>query len=494
MLPEMGSASAFSLALGTAALCAAMLHCGLHAVRGAGRGREHFWLIVAALGVVEFSVGNALAYSAQTAEEALYAQSLTLLCCGPLLIGFLRFTALFMERNLLWIEIPAGAAALFTTGVALAAPHWFFAGEGRMKTIGWLGLDYRVVDLTPLAGLIFIPFMVAFATVLTCFWQDRHRFAHPNVVVGSVAVWMATALNDIAVGYHLYSAPNLLQLGYLVFLWCFTVQLVRRFVDSLDHLEANAEELQHLVDERTAELRDKDLQVAHGARMATVGTLAAGLAREIQEPLGHVMRRVDDVAHEFAGSGPQPELDPSLQEARKGIERIRSIVSELLHVARRETGDFGPVDLNRVAEELLPIVRHEARGRTRLETRLGEIPPVEGDERLLGQVLLNLLLNAIHAIPPGAEQEHRVTVATSWRDGEVHLAVEDTGCGIPEELRHHVFEPFFTTREPGQGVGLGLSVTRQLVEHHRGQIDVMSEGRGSTFRITLPALDAEATS
>ncbi|MAE95935.1 MAG: hypothetical protein CL910_14860 [Deltaproteobacteria bacterium] len=483
----MDPASVISAALGVAALCAALLHCGLHQL--SGRGREHFWLAVAALGVVQLSVGYSMAYAAESVEEAHYAQTLCLVCCTPLLIGFLRFTALFTGRRLLWIEIPAGVSALVATGITLVAPGLMFGEQLVEARVEWLGHRHVGTEMTILAGVSFVPFFIAFAVVVGIFWIDRRLFLYPRIMVASALLWMGTALSDTLVGFGVYSAPYLLVAGYLVFLMAFTVELVRRYVDSLDRLEESAEELQHVVDERTAALREKDLQVAHGSRMATLGTLAAGLAEEIQEPLGEVMRRIDDVALHFAEPDATAMLDERIGEARRGIERIREIVSRLLHVARQEGGEFGRVDLNRVVEELLLIVRHEARDRARLTTELGEIPEVEGDERLLGQILLNLVLNALHSVPVGREDENQVTVSTGIRDDRVQLIVRDTGNGIPEELRAHVFEPFFTTREPGEGMGLGLPVTRQLVEQHRGSIELSSDERGTTFRVELPALD-----
>lgn len=485
----MDLASVSYAVLGVAALCTALLHCGLHWV--GQRGREHFWLAVAALGVVQLAVGCAMTYAAQSIEEAHYALTLSLLCCAPLIIGLLRFTSLFTGRRLIWFEVPGGCAALLSTGVALLAPELMFRDETIATSVPWLDLHYVTTELTPFARASFAPFFLAFAAMFRVFWLERRLFVNPKAAVGCAALWLATALNDTLVGFGVLQAPYLLTIGFLVFLGYLTVELVRRYVDSLDRLEASAEELQHLVDERTAALREKDLQVSHGARMATLGTLAAGLAGEIQLPLGEVMRRVDDVARHFVEPGAAAMLDEQIGEARRGIERIRAIVSELLRVARREGGDFGRVDLNRVVEEFLPIVRHKARDRARLETSLEPIPEIEGDEGLLGQILLDLVLNALHAMPPGRADENRVTVSTRVCDDRIHLTVQDTGCGIPEELHPHVFEPFFTTQEPGQGMGLGLHVTRQLVEQHRGNIVFSSDEHGTTFRVDFPKLAPE---
>ncbi len=490
MQAAMGPASVVSIALGVAALCAALLNFGLH--RLGRRSRDHFWLAVAALGIVQLAVGNALAYDAQTLAAAQRAQLVSLGCCPPLVIGFLRFTSLFADVRIRWLEIPAAVFSVLFVAVALARPDLVFAGELVHARVPALGLDFVESRLSPLASVMFGPFLLIFVVVIVLFWKRRRHLEQPALLVGSAVLWLVAATHDVAIGMGAYRGPYLVVAGYVLFLLAFTFFLVRRFVDSLGTLEASADELRRLVDERTEDLRQKDLQVAHGARMATVGTLAAGLAHEIQDPLSEVNQQLDGVASRFGEEGERTAFDTGLADAREAVDRIRSIVSELLHVARRDAGQLGPVDLNQVVEGVLPIVGHEARGRAVLETSLAPLPPIEGDERLLGQVVLNLVLNALHAVPLANASQHRVVVETTATDSGVRLSVSDTGPGIPEEVRAHVFEPFFTTKPPGEGSGLGLTVTRQLVERHRGRIDMESSPSGTTFHVELPALGVSA--
>ncbi len=490
MQRAMGALSVLSAAMGVVSLCAALLHLGLDRVSGR---REHLWLGVAALGIVQLAIGNAMAYEADTAAAALRAQALALTCAAPVVIGFLRFTSHVTGARILPLELFCGTLVTGATVGVLIAPELFFAEPVQVTRIDALGVEFVRVQMTAWTTLLLPPLLANYVIVTCLFWKHRNQFEDPLWIVGSVGVWTLTTLNDTAVGFGLYDGPFLVVFGYLFFLSTFTVLLVRRFVGSLDRMEATNEELQRVVDERTLDLRNKDLQVAHGARMATVGTLSAGLAREIQQPLREVSARIDDVAHDFGLLGSSGEIEARVADARAGIERIRSIVSELLHVARRDGGEFGAVNLNRVIENVLPIVRHEARDRTRLTTELGDIPTVEGDERLLGQILLNLVLNAIQAIPEdGTADAHHVVVGTEAALPNVRLVVQDTGPGIPDEVRDHVFEPFFSTKSPSEAVGLGLAVTRQLVERHRGTIAIESSPKGTRLVVELPSSDEVA--
>ncbi|MCP5066280.1 MAG: hypothetical protein GY946_06895 [bacterium] len=488
MQQTMGSASVISISLGVAALCAALLNLGLH--RLGRRSREHFWLAVAALGIVQLAVGNALVYSAETLVEAEAAQVVSLVACVPLIIGFLRFVSLFLGIRIRWLEIPAGLFSAAIVATALLRPELLFTGEIVQARIPALGLDFIESRLTTLAGILLLPFLSIFLAVIVLFWRNRRTMEQPGLLIGSAVLWLVTATNDSLVGIGVYRAPYLMATGYVLFLLAFTFFLVRRFVDGLDALEADSDDLRLLVEERTEKLRQKDMQVAHGARMATVGTLAAGLAKEIQLPLEDATDRLDSAASRFEQPAEREAFEASLMNAREGVDQIRTIVTRLLHVARRDTGRQGPVDLNQVIEEVLPIVGHEARGRAVLDTSLGHLPTVQGDERLLGQIVLNLVLNALHATPEEDTRGHRVEISTRTTPGGARIVVSDTGPGIPEELQNRVFEPFFTTRPPGEGSGLGLTVTRQIVERHRGQIEFQSSPQGTTFIVDLPASDA----
>jgi signal transduction histidine kinase len=298
------------------------------------------------------------------------------------------------------------------------------------------------------------------------------------------------ATNDMAVTLHLYSGVYLLGLGYSAFLVAFSGILMRRFVRQSEDVERWAETLQRLVDERTAELREKEIQLADGQRLATLSTLAASCAHELNNPAAYVTSSLNRLAEIWKRGAPEKpdaaeEAEELLSECREGVERIRAIVGELLSLARRSDGERERVDLVAVVDGALPVARSEARFRAEIVTELGPVPPVLGDSRLLGQMVLHLVMNAIQAAASGRSPLPRVGVTTSFEDGSIWLVVRDNGPGIPEELRPRLFDPF--RRVSGDRVGFGLAVTHQIVTSHGGRLDVESGEGGTTMVVELPA-------
>ena len=250
-------------------------------------------------------------------------------------------------------------------------------------------------------------------------------------------------------------------------------------------------------------------QLIFAGRMAAVGTLAAGVAHEINNPLAYIVANIDFARHQMttvasrlsrssAGGGPAHALDESgeaLTEARQGAERVRNIVRDLRVFARGDEEQSGPVSVRRVLDSSINIAWNEIRHRARLVKDYGDTPMVEGNESRLGQVFLNLLLNAAHAIPEGETErnEIRVTTRTDTR-GRAVVEVRDTGMGIPAEIRERIFDPFFTTKPASEGTGLGLWICSGILNALGGEVRVDSEiGRGSTFRVTMPAAVMETS-
>ncbi len=230
-------------------------------------------------------------------------------------------------------------------------------------------------------------------------------------------------------------------------------------------------------------------------RMASVGTLAAGVAHEINNPLSYV---VANLAHLEAGAGKifsEEELADracALSEAREGAERVRTIVRDLKAFSRTSEEKGSSVDVRRTLESSTKLAWNEVRHRARLVREYGEIEPVLANEGQLGQVFLNLLINAAQALPDGQADQHEIHAKTYMRGEKVVVEISDTGPGIPAHVLPRIFDPFFTTKPIGAGTGLGLSICHGIVTSVGGEIEVDSViGRGSTFRVVLPA-DAEA--
>ena len=232
-------------------------------------------------------------------------------------------------------------------------------------------------------------------------------------------------------------------------------------------------------------------------RMASVGSLAAGVAHEINNPLAFVLANLDFAARqldELAASGvPEPkltELRSVVSDAREGADRVRSIVRDLKSFSRSDDPKPGPVDLHRVLDSCCSMAWNEIRHRARLEKAYHRgLPHALGTESRLSQVFLNLLVNAAQAIAEGAASANTIRVATRvLEDGRLGVSISDTGPGMPPEVQGHIFEPFFTTKPVGVGTGLGLSICHGIVQELGGEIRLESApGKGTTFLVVLPA-------
>jgi signal transduction histidine kinase len=227
-------------------------------------------------------------------------------------------------------------------------------------------------------------------------------------------------------------------------------------------------------------------QLRHADRLATIGQLAAGVTHEINEPLAGILGLAQLIAN-----------DPDLPEqAQRDNQRIidsalyaREIVRKLMLFARQTPPSFTSIDVNEVVREGLFFLENRcAKEGIRLRRSLEEsLPAVQGDPGQLTQALVNLVVNSIHATPQGG----LIEVSTRRNDGQIVLAVSDTGSGMAEEILTQVFVPFFTTKDIDKGTGLGLAVVSGIVEAHHGTIEVSSEvGRGTLFTIRLPPASA----
>src|SRR5215471_1892152 len=250
-------------------------------------------------------------------------------------------------------------------------------------------------------------------------------------------------------------------------------------------------------------------------RMASLGTLAAGIAHEINNPLTYVIANLQlleeempRLLREYVGpsddkSGPAPssvhrfgELSARLHDALEGAERIRGIVLHVKTFSRAGDEHRTYVDVRSILDSSIKVVFSEIRQRARLVKEYGHTPLVLANPGQLGQVFLNLLLNAAHAIDGEDPQRNTIRVTTrTATNGQVLVEISDTGRGIPPEVQPRIFDPFFTTKPVGVGSGLGLSIRYGIVSSLKGTISLDSDvGRGTTLRILLPASESGAIS
>jgi signal transduction histidine kinase len=254
-------------------------------------------------------------------------------------------------------------------------------------------------------------------------------------------------------------------------------------------IDTIAREVGLIVERREAAVYQSALQaqLRHADRLATIGQLAAGVAHELNEPLGSIL-----------GFAQLMQKGPALPEgAAKDAERIvkaslhaREVIHKLLVFSRQTTPVKTRVDLNRIVEEGLYFLESRcAKAGITLVSRLSpDLPPIYADASQMHQVLINLVVNGIQAMSEGGT----LTIATRAAAGSVWLGVQDTGVGMNDEVKEKIYTPFFTTKDIDQGTGLGLAVVHGIVASHGGTIHVESSpGRGARFEVQLPAAESD---
>jgi signal transduction histidine kinase len=297
--------------------------------------------------------------------------------------------------------------------------------------------------------------------------------------------------------------------------------------------------LEHGISERTAELEQKNLlleaeiesrhklefQLLQAKKLEAVGQLAAGIAHEINTPIQFVSSNLgflddaftafdalmstlqlktaehplstaafEEILEENDWSYLAKELPEAIHQSREGLNRVSSIVRAMKEFSHPGGREFAPVDINNIINVTVTVARNEWKYGSEVRLNLDRaLPAIPGLANEIGQALLNLLVNAAHAItdklgktPEGGKG--RITIATSHDDQWVNISIADTGCGIPEAILDRIFDPFFTTKEVGKGTGQGLAIAYDVVTHkHGGNLSVQSRlGEGTTFTIKLP--------
>ena len=242
--------------------------------------------------------------------------------------------------------------------------------------------------------------------------------------------------------------------------------------------------------------KQTEMQLMLADRMASVGTLAAGVAHEINNPLAAVIANLDMAEHDVIELGKHTVLPPDLVEeihdARMSADRVREIVRDLKVFSRAQEDRRGAVDVEKVLESTLRMAQNEIRHRAKVEKIYASVPRVDANEGRLGQVFLNLIVNAVQAIPEGNYEKNKIKIVTSVDHGEVLVSISDTGTGIPPDVQRRLFTPFYTTKPAGVGTGLGLAISHRIISGLGGNLDFVTEvNKGTTFRVRLPIASAQ---
>ncbi len=257
--------------------------------------------------------------------------------------------------------------------------------------------------------------------------------------------------------------------------------------------------LEQKIEERTKQLKEAQIQIVQSAKMAAVGQLGAGIAHELNNPLGGILGYAQFILEKFRkpdfGVNDFKACQRYLESIEREAARCKRIVENLLKFSRRPVAAKPePLDMVRTIEETLSIVGHQLKLKNIKVIR--DLKPnlvsVMGIVNQLQQVFTNLILNAQQAMPDGGELRitaENIIDETSQKPNGIKVEFADTGCGISKEDLPRIFEPFFTTKQKEKGTGLGLAVSYQIIQEHKGNITVESEvGKGTVFTITLPAV------
>jgi len=283
-------------------------------------------------------------------------------------------------------------------------------------------------------------------------------------------------------------------------------KMIESLKQSRDEIEEYNRNLEEKIIERTHQLEEAQAQLIQSEKLSGIGQLAAGVAHELNNPLGGILGYAQFTLEKLAKNVPEKTTTKEISSYIRYISdietqarRCKTIVQNLLRFSRSSQSiDFEETDLNKAIEETISFVEHQLRlNQMTLEVNLDrQLPPVQANVGQLQQVFTNLLINAMHASEPNTSIEivSRYSPALGEFGGAVELQFTDHGCGIKEENLKKIFEPFFTTKEIGKGTGLGLSVSYGIIKAHQGEISVQSvPGQGTTFTIVLPVQNSPVT-
>ena len=284
----------------------------------------------------------------------------------------------------------------------------------------------------------------------------------------------------------------------------------------LDKTLTRNTELEEWVADELRKNREKDVLLLQKDKLASIGQLAAGVAHEINNPMGFIMSNMNTLK-DYTDSISKyckllssmlekncteenmqvlkaeinkldiefimDDIEPLIVQSIEGADRVKRIVLDLKDFARAEDESFEPTDLNACIRNTVNMVNNEIKYVADVDLQLGDIPQINCSRHQINQVLVNMLVNAGHAI----EKHGTITLNTRLDGEQVILLISDTGCGMTEDIRNRIFDPFFTTKKVGDGTGLGLSISHGIIKKHGGEIEVESEpGVGTIFTIRLP--------
>lgn len=380
--------------------------------------------------------------------------------------AFLSLTTIgLMKDGIAWLDVPA------------------FGVHHARRELGAAGLL--------LAGTVYVTLVVS---ALTYVRQWRAGVPGAGLVVAGFVVFIVTALEEILVaGGHLQFL-FLADLGYLCVVTPVTAQLLGQFREDANRLDEITDHLADEVQRRTDERDRARAQMLEQQRLAALGRLAAGVGHEVNNPLQYLHFTLEEM-REMARQSHLPEAESLVDRAFEGVDRIRLVVEDLRTYARPGATQFAPLDLREVVQAALRVGASQWRSGTTVAVALDGVPPVLGHEGRLVQLVLNPLVNGTQAMrTAGDPARTTLTVCTrTTAEGWAELEIRDQGPGFDPEVVSRLGEPYITTKAEQGGTGLGLFVSRGIVEAHGGRMSFgNAPGGGAVVTIQLPPATASA--
>jgi signal transduction histidine kinase len=400
-----------------------------------------------------------------------------------MIAGIIIFVQLQFGTGRVWLGTTIIAIRAIQLGLNFVLePNLNWKEISSLRTITFLGEPVSVVgrsvpqDIQPIATLALVLLLIYIADALRrALRRDDREFRRKAITIcGAMLAFIvvSSAIGQLIV-YGIVQMPVIISLPFIIVMLAVTYELSRNAVGSARALR-EAERLRH--------------ELAHVARVSAISQLAASLAHEISQPLTAISFNADSAQMMMETEKPDlAELGAILEAIRTDVRRVTIVIDHTREFVRNQNVERDAVSIPALAKEVFALVRNDAiKRRINLVAALpNDIPPVRGDRVQLSQVLLNLIMNGFDAMSSGSQHERRLRVEARSAQKQVEVAVTDSGTGVDPDLLPRVFDSFVTTKT--DGLGIGLSVARDIVTRHGGRIWAENNASGgATFRFTLP--------
>ena len=377
-------------------------------------------------------------------------------------------------------------------GVLWLVPHLLYEDVVVVQTVPWLHVTYRFPALRTSGSLAFTVQISLFLVPLVRYARAL-RAGMPGARLHALALTMIfiAAVNDTLSASGVLRSPLLVAFGFMTAVGVLGWDVTRTFVASAQQLERLSRELEVLVEERTNALVSAEATLLRTEKMAALGQLSAGVAHEINNPAAAVSANLGYLRDRLvAGTAVPDDAAQCVDDCVEGMQRIEAIVAQLLDSGRAAAHARTAAHS---ASAACAVRKALATSKVRIGSHVAiavDVPPgllVRADEASLVQVLVNLVVNAAQAMPP--TRQGRLAIRASTRGGTAAIEISDNGCGMSDDTKRRLFEPFYTTKPRGIGTGLGLSVSLGLLRSMGGDLTVTSSAAGTTMAVLLDRAD-----